>query len=450
MSFNSLDLPPQPWGTRFLDLLRLLSPRTWYGLNRNIQRFPFAKNIEWECFAQGLAGLLLPMIFIIVLQQQFPLLPSNTATSDATSRMLPCYLASPWALHCVFGSMSKPIRQLALAGLQQRNLRATPLPEAVQTLRDYVAQSRAIRKRRYDIYLPPAALSTDGLNSRRPSMKKKALQQIPTPNKVPKQPHHPTAILFFPGAAVSHVSYAPIAAQLSSAGHIVVVVSMEPMRSSQPHLGADWSSIRRIMKGVERQLECQCHWVLAGHSIGSFAAMHLWSQQYHSQNKLHDKFSEATGTGTGTTAAAKAALSISSKVILWGTMYLPLFATPLQDVPIQILLVQGGQDTWLPLTEASKDEFFSHLPRVTTTRTATNRRSLLLAPSFIKPRRPRETQSHCPPHHRQSLEIITIPEGSHDGFGSYESALPTGLNLWRDRQQQLACTETLRFLAQEE
>ena len=372
--------PAQPWGTTFLDLLRLFSPITWYGLAKNAEKSPFV-TIEWERLPQGLVGFLVPLMIVLGTKQLRPTLLS-------LGRILPCYMVSPWACHCFLASMAKPFVQLGQEGLRQRDFRAAALPEAVSTLAELVAQSQAIRYRRFDMYLPPQvpAIEDGGVSSH-------------IAGKQQKEKYHPKAILFLPGTGVDHISYSPIAAQLAEGGYVVVVPSLEPFRLAQDYLGAEWPSMRRIMIRVQQKLDAKCHWILAGHSAGSFAAMAL-AYQLHTQERQEQQSNIKRGH----------ALDISSRLVMWASMYLLSYATNLKETAIQLLLIQGDQDALLEMTKDAKDEF---------------------------------EENYLPPVCRQ----IIIQGGTHGGFASYSSPLVVEQGeLSREQQQLQACQETLKFL----
>ncbi|CAB9520886.1 ADP-ribosylation factor GTPase-activating protein [Seminavis robusta] len=367
---SALSPPPQPWGTKLLDLSRLASPRTWWGVAMNVRRSPFV-DIDWHPFLQGLLGVLVPFLVLLILLRTTTTTIGTTATVPRPPALL--YFGSPWAYHCLWVSMSKPLRELVGVGVNVWKGRSVPLPDAFETLTSSVAQSRCIRKRRYDLYLPP-----------------------PTSTTLPKQTdhdteHQQTAILFLPGSGVSHAAYANAAARLSDAGYVVVVPSMEPLRLALPHLGADWWDIARILRRVQRQLGGHCHWVLAGHSMGSFAAMNLWAEYYDASSSRQSSF------------------SIGPELVLWGVANFPTYM-PSSNMTetTQLLLVQGQDDLLLKMTEQWKDLQEAKLP------------------------------TNC--------QRVSIPGGTHGGFGSYPSeALPPG-DLPHTKQQQLAVEATVQFL----
>jgi pimeloyl-ACP methyl ester carboxylesterase len=272
--------------------------------------------------------------------------------------------------------MYKPIRQLARTGRSAWKARSLPLPDAIEALRDHVQQQRCLRRRRYDLYFPPL---------------------------LQPQPQPPSAILFFPGAGISQVAYAGVAARLSNAGHYVVVPSMEPFRLALPHLGADLWDIGRILRNVQRDINhTSCHWTFAGHSMGSFAAMNLWAEHYYSYYLEHN-------------------FQVSPQLVLWAMSYLPMYCcwnlTRIKDImesnhhpPVGILIIQGQDDQFLEMTAQYKEEFQLLLPK-----------------------------NHC--------QLETIPGGTHHGFASYHPPIPYSRDFQPPtRQQELAVEETLRFL----
>jgi len=274
--------------------------------------------------------------------------------------------------------MLNPFHQLRQAGMHQLAFRAEPLPEAVTVLQDAVAQSRAIRHRRYDLYLPPPV--NNNSRDRKKKVKGGTMGE-------------PKAILLIPGVGVDHASYAPVAVKLATGGYHVVIPSLEPFRLAQPFLGADWFSMRRIMRHVQRQLSTDLHWTLAGHSAGSFAAMAL-------AYKMHAQANSATKANN---------LHVSSNLIMWASMYLLPYMTSLKMTNIRMLLIQGDCDALLELTMNAKSGF---------------------------------EEEYLPAQSR----LVVIRGATHAGFASYKSTIIESGRISQEKQQQRACRETLKFL----
>ena len=399
-------LPPQPWGTKWLDRLRLLSPKAWIGFYQYVDKSPFTA-LEGQKIIQGFLQLMLPMILVLLIQH------SNHHNHLNNLNLLPVYLMSPWSWHCVFGTMGTPVRQLTQAAKQLTNYRSVPLPEAFETVHQLVKESRIIRERRYDLYLPSnltpyTTTASSSFDKNTNNLTESEPGQLPTQQQ---------ALLLIPGATVNHASYATVAKILSDAGYMVVVPSLEPMRLAQPKLGSDLKSICRIMKHAEAKLKnVPCQWTLMGHSLGSFAVIHL-AQQIHSHSNTD------TETNTNTVGQKYCPdlnlnrLNISNKIVLWGTMYAPQYASKhLKDSPVEMLLIQGDKDFLLALTQPYRTLFMSNYISKQCTHT-------------------------------------TLKGGTHSGFASYQSPIPEiegkGV-LSRAKQQQLSCRETLRFLQQQQ
>ena len=369
--------------------------------------------IDWELLPQGLLGLLLPLILFAVAKHGLQLLSSSLPLSLGSKNILPfnilkCYMLSPWACHCVLAGIAKPFVQLGQVGLRQQDFRSLPRPEAVSILNELVATSRVIRYRRYDMYLPPDVRVGTGSDRSATEIQGTNDSSRQRANGTPTKSHAQRAILWFPGAGIDIASYAPVAFQLSEGGYVVVLPSMEPFRLAQEHLGAEWSSIRRIMWRVQQQLAAatengsttsseKLEWIIAGHSAGSFAAMRL-AHELHTKQQQRSRFFNDT-------------FDISSKLVMWASMYLHHYGSCLKDTPIEVLLIQADNDALLAMTKDAKDSFHA---------------------KFLP----------------QACRHVTVKGGTHEGFASYQSPLEEVGRISREAQQSKACQETLKFLQQ--
>jgi hypothetical protein len=81
------------------------------------------------------------------------------------------------------------------------------------------------------------------------------------------------ALLFLPGALISHTAYSVISSKLSDAGILVIVVNLEPTRLAAP-LFFSKRHFETIMDEVKARFQSHTlEWVIGGHSMGaSFAA----------------------------------------------------------------------------------------------------------------------------------------------------------------------------------
>ena len=220
----------QPWGTKLLNKLYLLSPRTWFGAIEVQSISPF-RPLDHTVLVQGLLGILVPAIVLGLLSHVL------------NAHFLIASTLSPWTIQCI-QSVIPPLSTLTSNCHSWTKMRTSASKEALGMFQGRIDENRAFRYRRYDVFLPTQYLGK--------------------------------ALVFFPGALIDHTAYSEIAASLSDRGIVVVVVSVEPFRLAANHLGADPGRVNRIIKQVEKQhLAYPAVWSLGGHSMGSFAAMRL-------------------------------------------------------------------------------------------------------------------------------------------------------------------------------
>jgi pimeloyl-ACP methyl ester carboxylesterase len=432
-----------PLGTTLFDRLLLFSPRTWFGIYQVLVESPW-NPLDASAFGHALLALILPMIAVTVLQFWFlsgtsifgeNYGGSSSGSSIKTINLLPATLLSPWMIQAV--STNLPLWRHIWTRLQDyRRNRFWTRPTAQLELQHRLQTNRVVRFRRYDIYLPPPLHDDVVVQSTDDQV---VDPDTADPNQAPVATNSAffhqeqlldssssfssssatiqscRALLFLPGALVPHAAYAEVAARLSDAGLVVVVVSAEPTRLVHQHLGADVQSIRRIMTRVQswlllnhkerriRSPPTQRHargsssassgssstvlspppsqlmssiirrpsplliseWSLMGHSMGSFSALRLFAQLQHTVPQT------------------------IRRVVLWGTgAFLSLATDMTQCTDCHVLLVQGSDDFVVAYGTSSQAEFDALLPATTTYR-----------------------------------EVIS--GGTHDGFASYETTKRT-------------------------
>jgi pimeloyl-ACP methyl ester carboxylesterase len=88
----------------------------------------------------------------------------------------------------------------------------------------------------------------------------------------PSSPSSSVGLIFFPGALVDPVAYAPITAAVARAGHAVSLIEV-PMRGAFG--GAESPEVAIRMRAAMRQSPDVRRWVLAGHSRGGRIASDL-------------------------------------------------------------------------------------------------------------------------------------------------------------------------------
>jgi pimeloyl-ACP methyl ester carboxylesterase len=288
-STREVALASQPWGTKFLNALYLFSPRTWLGALQFQASSPF-RSLDLPGLFQGLLGVIVPAIVLGIL-------------SNVTGRhlLIACAL-SPWTVSSI-QSITAPLAVFASNMQAWKEFRTmTASRDVLIKFQDRIDQHRAIRYRRYDVFLP--------------------------------REYNGRAIIFFPGAFMDHTDYSEIAGTLSDFGLAIVVVSVEPLRLASRSLGADPGRVQRIMKQVDqRHLAYPADWSLGGHSLGSFAAMRL-------------------------------ALSLQpSGLVMWGSAFFPMSMTNISaNTNTRALVIQGSNDKMCIMHETELEIFMTNLP----------------------------------------------------------------------------------------
>jgi pimeloyl-ACP methyl ester carboxylesterase len=231
-------MPPLPVGTRFLDRLRLLHPRTlWYVYKFMSEYFP----ADMDLVRSSVLGMFLPALTLGLINGLL-LSPAGLVYSNS---LLVAYLASPWTVGAgrnLWQGAQLPSSVVAI----WTKKRSFTLPDAYQVLQEQLDSQGAYRRRRYDVYLP-------------------SNQNDDNTTK---------GILFLPGALVEHAAYSEIATNLSQDGNLlVVVISLEPTRISAFLSTSEFRAIqRKVQKEHGRRVT---EWTIAGHSLGAKRAVEL-------------------------------------------------------------------------------------------------------------------------------------------------------------------------------
>jgi len=428
--------PPILFPVAFTDRLKLLSPRTWWGIiNLESKKGILSPLFDTSKTVRSAVGLLLPLL-VFFLWRLAMVRRSQSAVTIPSTRLLIAALISPWSLQCFHQlcyQLSIPFESIRTA----MNTRSSTLPRAIDALKLRICHRRAYRTRRYDVYLPPSLAG---------------LSENVTKSDVDTQTLR--ALLFIPGAAVAHEAYSEVAARLSDKGFVVAVVSLEPFRLADRHFGANLGSVKRIIEQITLDIHASTmaqriqtyqesggkisrnllpqesgdqisrillpaktvEWTLIGHSMGSFAAMqlfrafcdHSYKNTYTIESNIPEQLEPITGTMD---------IVVGNKLVLWGTAALVDFATDLSDQrDAEILIVQGTNDEFVELMRSRQDKIEAFFPPATRT-------------------------EH-------------IVRGTHEGFGSYQTSYrweDDGTKKSRrstslDKQHKQACDATVRFL----
>lgn len=428
--------PPLFFPVAFTDRLKLLSPRTWWGIICLESKKGFLSPFDTSKTVRSAVGLLLPLL-VLFLWRLAMVRRSQSAATIPSTRLLIASLISPWSLQCFHQlcyQLSIPFESIRTA----MKTRSSTLPRAIDALKLRIRHRRAYRTRRYDVYLPPSLAG---------------LSENVTKSDVDTQTLR--ALLFIPGAAVAHEAYSEVAARLSDKGFVVVVMSLEPFRLADHHFGANIGSVKRIIEQITLDIHVSTmaqriqtyqesggklspillpqeigdklprislpaktvEWTLMGHSMGSFAAMQLFRAFCdHSNNNTYTIGSNIPEQLEPITSTMD--IVIGNKLVLWGTAALVDFATDLSDQrDADILIVQGTNDEFVELMRSRQDELEAFFPPATRT-------------------------EH-------------IVGGTHEGFGSYQTSYrwdddgtkkKSRRSIPLDKQHKRACDATVRFL----
>jgi len=418
------DILRQSHLAQVIDRLKLLSPRTWWGIiDQESKKSSLAfSSFDISTTAKSALGLLLPLfiLFLWRLAVARRRQSGKVIASDLIAAVL-----SPWSLQCfhqLYYQLSMPLKSFRTYLTTNQS---PTLARATDALKLRIRHRRAYRTRRYDVYLPPSLegdreLATEGSDNVADDNNTVHARAL-------------SALLLIPGAGVSHEAYSEVAARLSDKGFVVAVMSLEPLRLASRFLGVNPASVRRIVSEITTTIQTRCselavdpnlrsdcelsassgpaktfEWTLMGHSMGSFAAM----QSYRA---LHDEIRNNNNNNKDTTPEfgnSPVKIVFTNKLVLLGLGAFVAFATDLSDrKDTEILIVQGTNDNVVAFMQSRQDEFEAFFPPSTRT------------------------------------EII--PGGTHEGFGSYESIFGGDdgkKSIQLDKQHKRVCDATARFL----
>ena len=253
-------------GTYWADQLLLFSPRVWKGT------VAFARiDCQWKSLGISIAGVFTPLIcYYGFLSSDREVASRNELSSFSLRNVMgearlllrwatqsPWFWAySAWSIGCIWKGTTG-IRMVAAKIWSWRTETQSPTrPEAWKTLSGRITVQKAVRKRRYDLYLPESNSSMEN------------------------------GILVLPGFGIEHVAYAGIASRFADAGYVVAVVSAEPLRVAWTEFGCDAVAVGRIQEQISKEYPSISSWTLIGHSMGSFTATHLAADLPHADHVL--------------------------------------------------------------------------------------------------------------------------------------------------------------------
>ena len=249
------------------------------------------------------------------------------------------------------------------------NERYPPFESAQILLVERIRVGRAKRKDAYDLFLPPP--SSDGTGTTNAKF----------------------GIVFFPGALVSHTSYAAIASKLSDRGILVIILSLEPLRCDNNVESSKRRVLNAINNIVSESEATVDEWVLSGHSYGAFMAIYVASEMKPGVSRL----------------------------VFCGLREKWLDDISSRSNPPQVLLINGSEDKLVNKpSKKQKEAFRNSYPPVFTSSSKGS---------------------------KGSTTHITIEGGNHAGFGHYG---PQGMDGIRTitlaEQQEIFIKKTLEFL----
>jgi pimeloyl-ACP methyl ester carboxylesterase len=196
----------------------------------------------------------------------------SNSLMPSPKQFLLAYLLSPWTMSWLLRGVGPVVQvTLAVATARSEHRRTRALPEAWQVLSLAIQEGRAYRTRKYDAYLPPSLSTTtttssslDSVDSGR-QLDPACVASFPAlsfavsndhTNSQQQQQLQPgeSVILFIPGSGLDPTGYAPPAKMLSDCGHVVIVLSSEPLRMASPSLGFTSAYAKRVIRQVNREL----------------------------------------------------------------------------------------------------------------------------------------------------------------------------------------------------
>lgn len=184
--------------------------------------------------------------------------------------------------------------------------RQSPYKSAQNLLQERIQQGRAVRKKNYDLFLPPDTSSKIGL-------------------------------IFYPGYLVNHTAYAPIMARLSDGGVLVCVMSLEPLRMSFDSAEELKKNALVVMYDVLSTTDYKdIEWVAGGHSTGAKNASVLTMEMM-----------------PGISKSILWGISPSIKVLRGISKKNEILRALLKDSAVDVLIINGTEDGIISM--ASKD-----------------------------------------------------------------------------------------------
>mmetsp|Transcript_23684 Transcript_23684/g.65749 ORF Transcript_23684/g.65749 Transcript_23684/m.65749 type:complete len:499 (+) Transcript_23684:73-1569(+) len=394
-NYDILGQSPPSLSTELIDRLRLFSPRTWWGMIVLEDRSYFSP-FDLSTIVRSFVGLFLPLLMLWTISFVHITILRHEHSGETTTsaggvpkmmlgRLIFVSMVSPWSLQCIY----QICRELSIVLKSLRRTlknRSETLTRAIDVLLERIRNHRAYRTRRFDVYLPPSL--GNSIPSGRGNDHSNKLE----------------ALLLIPGASVSHVAYSEVAARLSDNGFLVAVLSIEPLRLAHHHLGADKTSVKRIMEQITEEIYSHAaatnswwyadhcsdivgetapviaiEWTLMGHSMGSFASMKLFDEFFDAENGNYDNMTRKCFSSKPPESFVskqrqlfserpRLDVFIAYKLVMWGVAAFAEVATDLSHhTRAKILIVQGTKDKLVDMMRYRQAELDANFPPGTET-----------------------------------------------------------------------------------
>jgi len=372
------------WTSKLRNASSFFSPSTWLGICKEASiQSSFVQDRRAPPFVTWIIHLIIPILILTVTLNNSSFTGNLKNGSIAT-------LISPLSVGTI---LQIPEIHKFFSRLDTWRLsRLEADYDATLSLAQDIQSNCALRCDRFDVFFPPAC-----------------------PERMDEVQMKRKAMVFIPGALVSHTAYAVVASRLARDGNmIVVVMSLEPLRLASENLGAGFHDLLRVMKRIDKLWNEECRrrhveqgllvrnyekaelgWCIGGHSYGGYTALNLAPQL--------DRYLKTVGRPERLKVVASAV----------GVKFLTDLS---ENENIDVLVINGSNDSLIELkTREAVMEFQSKLP--------------------------------------PTAKCVNILGGTHHNFASYTPPAKFlelgGIGIAREKQHNVYCREILHFLLTE-